>query len=158
MKVTKGNFLSWLTVKNIAATVQFMERQNILIAGAVFVLFAVAGFYIGSSQQSKPGGQEFVEGMNVTASSETDVATASFDGQSIDIMHEDSEKARFYLDLDQDGSFDVELEDLDRTGEVEETARVVSIGGKDYRLRFRYRDSPDVKGDSWIRLYLVRGV
>lgn len=145
-------------VKNIAAGFGNMDRQTVFIAGAVFFVFALAGFYISSSQRDSPENQGFMKGMNVTASSSQDVATASFDGQSIDIMHEDSKKARFYLDLDQDGSFDIELKDLDHTGEVEETARVVSIGGKDYRLRFRYVDSPDVKGDSWIRLYLVREV
>lgn len=129
-----------------------LDRQTLITAGAVFVIFVFAGFYL--AFQSEPQKQKFVESMNVTADSDNEIVTASFDNQSLDLMHEDQTRARFYLDLNQDGASDIEL-DVVRNGTVQETTQVVTFGEKSYRLHLRYKDALDRNDDSWIRIYRV---
>lgn len=130
------------------------DRQTLIITAAVFVLFAFGGFYLASSTG---GGSDktFVSSMNVTVDSEIDIATARFDGKALNLMHEDSKKARFYLDLDRDGSFDLELEGLKHDGQGRKYNRTVTLGNTNYRLHFQYRDDARKEGDSWLTLYRV---
>jgi hypothetical protein len=130
------------------------DRQTLAISAAVFALFAFGGFYLAFSAND-PASSLYTSSMDVTVDSETDIATAEFDGQSIDLMHEDSQSARFYLDLDRDGSFDIELEGLTRDGETHRYNRTVTLDRTNYRLHFRYQDDAGEADDSWLELYRV---
>lgn len=129
-------------------------RQTLAISAAVFVLFAFGGFYL-ASNASNPEETLYTSSMDVRVDSETDIATASFDNQKIDLMHEDSQSAKFYLDLDRDGSFDLELEGLEHDGETHNYNRTVTLNQTNYRLHFRYQDETEQVGDSWLKLYRV---
>ncbi len=136
-----------------------MDRQTLLVGVSVFILLAFAGFYLGTGQDSPAGpGQDakFATLMNTTVDNDADIGTARFDNRSLDLMHENREEARFYIDTDRDGSFDKELEDLEHNGKVQNLTETVNLGDTTYMLYFRYRDSGSERGDAWLWLYRVR--
>lgn len=130
-----------------------MERQTVLVGAVVFLAFSLGGFYLAFTAQDSE--QKFASGMDVRVDQDTSVATAEFDGHSVDLMHEDSKKARFYLDLDRDGSFDLEIEGLAHDGETHRVNRTVTMNSTNYRLYFRYSDDGEEENDSWMELYRV---
>jgi len=94
--------------------------------------------------------------MNVTVDGDQNVREVSFDNRSLDLMYEDSTEAGMYIDLNQDGSFDLELEDLERNGEVRETTQVVTFDTESYTLYFRYMDDSSRSGEGFLKLYQVK--
>ena len=123
-----------------------MKRQTLLMGVAVMILVGLIGFYMAFLMEENLGNSsnqttKFVESTNFSTSSDDSIVTAEFDNKSLNLMHEDSQEARFYVDLDQDGSFDIELKDLTRDGNVHRTTEIVTLGGTNYRLYFRYKDS-----------------
>jgi len=127
-----------------------MERQDIVLTSVLVVLTGLLGFYV-ALQTSGDTDDRFT---NYTADSENGVATASFYDRTIDLMYEDSQAARMYLDLDRDGSFDREL-DLARDGEYHTLTELVELEGEGYVLHIRYRDSANQTGDGEMTLYRV---
>lgn len=118
------------------------------------VLLALVGFYVGFLYEPANGNdaeQKYKE-LNVTVGKGEDIQTAEFYNQSIDIFHEDGERATFYLDLDQDGSADETLQ-ITHDGEEHVITDIVTLGQKDYRLYFRYRDNATVRDDAYLTLY-----
>ncbi|MFB6190451.1 MAG: hypothetical protein ABEJ91_02665, partial [Candidatus Nanohaloarchaea archaeon] len=103
-----------------------VDSQTLAVSVAVFLLFALGGFYLASSPGDQPG-KLFVSAMNVTVNADRDIATAEFDGRKINLMHEDSARAVYYLDFNRDGSFDLELEGLIHDGKVREYNRTVTL-------------------------------
>lgn len=128
-----------------------------MILGTVLtVLLALTGFYAFFVQADTGVESPEEEGFkNVTADAENQVATASFYNRSIDIMYEDTEEAKMYLDYDRDGSFDYQL-DVQSDGEYHNTSRTVRLDGEEFALYFKYIDYSDRTGDGEITLYKVR--
>lgn len=125
-----------------------------MILGTVLaVIIGLTGFYAVFLQDSGPVEPE--TGFEpVTADHENSVATASFYNESIDLMYEDRQEARMYLDYDRDGSFDYEL-DVQSDGERHNVTRTVNLDGDTYELSFRYVDYSNRTGDGEITLYQV---
>ncbi len=133
-----------------------MERQTLLIGAAVFVIATAAGFLGTQHVQGTDQPEKFRSLVNATVDADQNIRTVEFDGQSLDLMYEDSSEAGMYIDLDQDGSFDIELENLTRNGEVRETTQIVTFGNKSYNLYIRYKDDRDEEGEGFMRVYQVR--
>lgn len=131
-----------------------MERQTLVTGGAVFFVLALIGFYIAFAGQEAPD-TKFSQQYNLTADNDNDIVTVSFDNRTLDLMHESTPAAKFYIDKDRDGSFDIRMDGLTRDGEVNNETRIVTFNNTDYRFYFRYSDSPDVRGDAWLRLFFV---
>jgi hypothetical protein len=133
-----------------------MERQTVLMGVSVMVLLALIGFYVGFLYEQPSNNQqnETVMQMNVTVDDEESIKTASFYNHSIDLFHESGMNASFYLDIDQDGSGERQL-DIQRTGEEEMLTELVTFDGVDYRLYFRYKDDSTIEEDSYLTLYRV---
>lgn len=137
-----------------------MERQTILMGTAAMILMGLIGFYTGFLMEEGLGpatnqSQEYSESVNYTVGEGNDITTVEFDDRSMDLFHEDGEEASFYMDLDQDGSADIQLEDLERDGQIHSMTKVVDVEGKAYRLYFRYKDSSEERGDAQLWLYHV---
>ncbi len=136
-----------------------MDRQTLLVGVSVFILLAFAGFYLGTGQDSPSGpgsDTKFSTLMNTTVDDDDEIATARFDNRTLDLMYEDTEEARFYIDIDRDGSFDKEFDGLKHNGEVYNVTETVNLGESTYMLYFRYKDSGNETGDGWLWLYRVR--
>lgn len=134
-----------------------MDRQVILAAAAVFIISVSAGGYLAFQSQEK-GVTKPVEpttplSLNYTANDDEDVVTASFYGKKVNLMHEDSEEASFYLDIDRDGGSDIEFDSLTHDGRIHNFTEIVTKGKTDYRLYFRYRDNSTVTSDAWLTLF-----
>lgn len=137
-----------------------MERQTILLGFAAMILMSLIGFYAGFLMEERLGSPtnqtaKFSADVNYTVHDSKDIATAEFDDRSIDIIHGSGSNMTFYLDLDQDGSVDVEIDDLQRDGQTHEDTKEVDIENKTYRLHYRYRDSAEEEGDAQLWLYHV---
>jgi hypothetical protein len=138
-----------------------MERQTLLMGVALFVLMVLTGFYAGFLMDSDSRDNEqnlFSTEMNVTASDDNDIATVSFDNKSVDIFYEDTPEAKFYIDLNQDGSSDIQIDDLTHDGDTYSTTEIITLNSQNYRLYMTYRDSPETRNDGWITVYQVREV
>lgn len=133
-----------------------MDRQSLILGTVLTVLLALTGFYAffvqtdGSIETPEREGFE-----NVTADADNQVVTASFYNRSIDIMYEDTEEAKMYLDYNRDGSFDYQF-DVQSDGEYHNTSRTVKLGGEEFALYFKYIDYSDRTGDGEITLYKVK--
>lgn len=132
-----------------------MDRRTLLAGAALFAVLAYVGFFAAFQAGNNDRGGKFSSDYNLTASQGSEIVTVRFDGHSLDLMHEDRPTARFWIDVDRDGSADRELTGLVRDGSVHNTTELMRFNGTDYRFYFRYRDSKDARGDSWIRLFFV---
>jgi hypothetical protein len=126
-----------------------MERQDFLLAAGLFVFAALAGYYAGSGGPEDAGDGSVAVEAEVNSSS--DVVEAEFHGESVQLMHEDGTRSTFYLDTDLDGSADITL-DTESDGEIGTGTKIVIKNGTGYLLKYRYRDSPDQRGDGWLRI------
>lgn len=131
-----------------------MEAKTAVKLAGVFLVSAYIGFYLGFTVDSSE--QKYVSGVNATVGKSQDLATAEFNGEKIDLMYENTRKAKFYIDLDRDGSFEIKLDGLTRNAKVQQTTETVNIGDTNYRLYFRYSDDPGKKGDAWLEMYRVQ--
>ncbi len=133
-----------------------MESRDLVLAASIFVLATGAGALFGQSFQSEPVEQRYSKLLDVRVNSSNQIATANFDNRSIDLLYESSAKAGMYIDVDQDGSFDTELEGLTRDGEEHTKVELLGIESDGYMLYFRYSDDFNVSGDGFLELYQVR--
>lgn len=143
-----------VTVKILLTSYRTMERQTLLIGVSIFVLATAAGFL--GTQQGSDQPEKFRSLVNVTVDSDQNTREINFDNRSLNLMYEDHGEARMYIDLDQDGSFDLELENLTHNGEVRETTQIVTLKAKSYRLYFRYKDDANEPDDAFLKLYQIR--
>lgn len=132
-----------------------METRDVLLAGTVFLAAAAAGLVVGFQflgQDSRETAEPRTFAVGALADGENDVATARFDNQSINLLFEDEPEARMFLDLDGDGGFEIELDDLNRSGTEQQNTETVNLGNRSYRLLFEYRDDPEETGEAYLNL------
>lgn len=137
-----------------------MERQTVLMGIAIMVLLGLVGFYAGFMVDEGLGpsvnySDKMVKDMNVTLNDENDIATVEFDNRSLNLMHENTRSAKYYIDLDRDGSSDKRLKNIMHDGKIHHATELVTLKDKTYRLYFRYKDSSDERGDAQLWLYRV---
>nr|EGQ39764.1 MAG: hypothetical protein J07AB56_04920 [Candidatus Nanosalinarum sp. J07AB56] len=132
-----------------------MQTRDAILLAAVFLGSVTAGL-VATQSLGQPGGQSGTEETVFTVGGlvdgENDIATASFDNRSVDLLFEDDAEARMYLDLDQDGGADIELDGLNRSGAVQQTTETVTLGDRSYRLTFEYRDNSTTTGEAYMNL------
>ncbi|MBC5793273.1 MAG: hypothetical protein H8Z69_04545 [Nanohaloarchaea archaeon] len=133
-----------------------MEYRDLVLLASIFVLATGAGALIGQSFQSEPVEQRYSKLLDVRVNSSTQVATASFDNRSINLMYESSDKAGMYIDVNRDGSFDKRLNGLVRDGEEHTKVELLGLDSDGYMLYFRYSDNSSVSEDGSLELYQVR--
>lgn len=135
-----------------------MEQRDYLTGLAVLIMSASAAFGMGSLYFGDQQPRHYSKTLNATVNADQPTRTVEFDNHSIQLMFEDRETARMYIDKDNDGSFDIELEDLERNGEIHSVTELVTLGNTSYRLHFRYKDNDSVRDDAWLTLYQVQEV
>jgi hypothetical protein len=133
-----------------------MQTRDAVLLAAVFLASVTAGL-IATQSLGQPGGQtdrqETVFTVGALVDGENDITTASFDNRSMDLLFEDEEEeARMYLDLDRNGSADIELDGLNRSGRVQQTTETVTLGNQSYRLVLEYRDNSTSAGEAYLNL------
>ncbi|MFB6245549.1 MAG: hypothetical protein ABEJ03_04350 [Candidatus Nanohaloarchaea archaeon] len=131
-----------------------MERQSLILSATLLVLLVLTGFYAGflmdrSQEKTRP------MKLNFEANSSEDIVEASFNGTSIQLMYEDRNESRMYLDLDMDGSADREI-DVVHDGREHNTTELVEAGNRTYTLFITYRDNGSVAGDGEMVLTKAR--
>ena len=132
-----------------------MERQTFLLGVSVMMLLALIGFYVGFLYENPSDNEDTnFEEVNFTVNDSNNIETASFYNHSIDLFYESGTSAKFYLDIDQDGSADREL-DVNRSGNVETLTEVITLEGADYRLYMNYKDDSSIEDDGYLTLYRV---
>ena len=133
-----------------------MERQTFLLGVSVMMLLALIGFYVGFLYENPSDNEDTnFEELNFTVNDSNNIETASFYNHSIDLFYESGMSAKFYLDIDQDGSADREL-DVNRSGNVETLTEVITLEGADYRLYMNYKDDSSIEDDGYLTLYRVK--
>lgn len=132
-----------------------IDRKTASVGAAVFLLMAVAGFY---TVQTADKTARYDRSFNLTVSPDNDIVTASFDGNSVDILRGSGVNASFYIDYDRDGNGaeeNGEITGLVRDGKIRKTSELATFNGTNYMLYFRYRTVPGEEGD-WLTLYRVK--
>lgn len=137
-----------------------LESREFLILGGVFVVATMAGVFLGlemfgSNAAGEPGFTSFT---NVTVDAENNIREVDFDGRSISLLYEDSQEAKFYIDKDQDGSFDFQLTNTTHDGEVRTTQQAITFNRTTYRFRFRYKDDAEKEDDGYLTLFQIREI
>lgn len=133
-----------------------MESRDLILVASIFVLATCAGALIGQSLGSEPADQRYSKLMDVEVNASNQIATASFDNRSINLMYESSPEAGMYIDVDRDGSFDRRIDGLVRDGEIRTKVELLGIEEDGYMLYFRYMDDPEQSGEGFLSLYQVR--
>lgn len=128
-----------------------MDNRTVLIGVALFMVSAGASFYAADLVASEPEEQKFRSYPDVRASSGNAVNSFSFDNHTMDLMFEGGSQIKAYLDINQDGSADMTIEDLVSDGQTHTVEKTVTFNTTSYRLYFRYSSS-----ENYIELYQVR--
>lgn len=135
-----------------------MERQTVVMGVSLAVLLSLGGFYVGflsdSDPVQRPGETGFPIETNITVDSDNNVEEAKFDNRSLDLMAENTDEARFYLDYNQDGSFDREI-DIQSDNTLRNTSELIELDNSSYRLYLQYRDDPSVNDDAFMTLFRI---
>jgi hypothetical protein len=74
----------------------------------------------------------------------------SFYNESAELMVEQSPEADFYIDLNRDGSADIQL-NLDQDGKIRKDSRILDYRSGSYLLKFTYSDNANQTEDHWLR-------
>lgn len=133
-----------------------IEKREATVLLSLFLVSVGAGFFMaGQTQQNSA--LSFEKFVDYRAGPEKAIKKAEFDNRSLNLMYEDSEAARMYIDLDRDGSFDRKL-NTTNDGEKRLTEEVVTLKNRSYRLYFRYRDDSERSGDGFLTLYRIKQI
>ncbi|NMJ77215.1 hypothetical protein GLU64_02285 [Nanohaloarchaea archaeon] len=73
-----------------------------------------------------------------------------FYNESAELMVEQSPEADFYIDLNRDGSADIQL-NLDHDGKIRKDSRILDYRSGSYLLKFTYSDNANETEDHWLR-------
>ena len=73
-----------------------------------------------------------------------------FYNESAELMVEQSPEADFYIDLNRDGSADIQL-NLDQDGKIRNDSRILDYRSGSYLLKFTYSDNANQPEDHWLR-------
>jgi hypothetical protein len=73
-----------------------------------------------------------------------------FYNESAELMVEQSPEADFYIDLNRDGSADIQL-NLDQDGKIRKDSRILDYRSGSYLLKFTYSDNANQTEDHWLR-------
>ncbi|MFB6204429.1 MAG: hypothetical protein ABEJ75_02180 [Candidatus Nanohaloarchaea archaeon] len=130
-----------------------MERKDLLLLAAVFV----AAFSAGWMSYSITRPSLYQSGLNATVDAQNGVRDVSFDNRSISLMHSNSAKGSFFLDIDRDGSPERKIE-VEHDGEIHQKQVFATVRGNTYILYLRYSDNPEKKDDAWMTVYKVEEV
>ncbi len=138
-----------------------MQTRDAVLLAAVFLASVTAGI-IATQSLGQSGNQtdkqETVFTVGALVDGENDITTASFDNRSIDLLFEDEQEALMYLDLNRDGSADIELDGLNRSGRVQQTTETVTLGNHSYRLVLEYRDNSTSTGEAYLNLKTAKSL
>lgn len=129
-----------------------MDQKFAISVAVVFVLGFAAGFSLNSPQESK-----FSTEMNVTVDPSVGVADVEFDNRSFRILHDNSAKGSFFLDLDSDADTEREIE-ITRDGKIHQKKFLVGLNGKTYTVQVRYMDDPGKRNDAWMTVLRIEEV
>ena len=129
-----------------------MDTKDIVLGASILLLMSMAGFYLASSSDEREPVDNGAFTQNFTATGDEEIVTASFDNRSLNLMLESRTDARFYLDLDTDGSFDREIENSGN-GTVEKNTELVKLRNRTYRLYLETQDDAESEDDAYLRLY-----
>ncbi len=138
-----------------------MQTRDAVLLAAVFLASVTAGL-IATQSLGQPtdqtAGEETVFTVGALVDGENDITTASFDNRSMDLLFEDEQEALMYLDLNRDGSADIELDGLNRSGRVQQTTETVTLGNQSYRLVLEYRDNSTSTGEAYLNLKTAKSL
>ena len=129
-----------------------MEYQDYLFVGAVFFLAAGTGF--AAHNMLKGGDSGYVEELSLRADTENSKVNTTFDGNFIELRHEEAPEARFYFNFNQSTPAQ-EIENFKHDGTLQTTTEIKSFGNKTYFLYIRYRDDPNQSEDAFIELFRI---
>ena len=126
------------------------DRRQILkyltVFTAVFSV-AAAGVFIYQAQDTQTQKIDFSGEIN---SSENEMVLEFFN-ETAEIIMEQSDKSRFYIDLDIDGSADIRLDKLIHDGNARKDSIIFDYRSGAYLLEFRYSEDANRTEDGWLR-------
>ena len=135
-----------------------MDQRTVVLGIATLVVSSSVVFFAGSHLVEDNAPEKYSKIMEVTVNSEQEVQRVEFENNSFELMFENREKARMYIDKDLDGSFDIELKNLTHDGEQHGLTRLITFDKTSYRLYFRYSDDDSIKGDGYLKLYQIQEI
>lgn len=74
-----------------------------------------------------------------------------FFNETVEITMEKSDKSRFYIDMDSDGSADIRLDKLTHDGNARKDSVMLDYRSGVYLFEFRYSEDANRTDDGWLR-------
>lgn len=133
-----------------------MERRDYLVGFAVLVVSASIAFGASSLFFDNKEPQRYSDFLNATVNAEQSKQIVGFDNNTLQLMFENRQKARMYIDTDVDGSFDIELTDIVRDGKEHTLTQIVTYNSTSYRLTFKYREDKNSSENDYLTLYQIQ--
>lgn len=116
------------------------------------VTFALTVGFMSFDFGSQP--EKFREPVNISLDSENNVQEVKIDNETVDFMFEDQDAIRVYVDKDQDGSSDLEL-NLTHDGNLHRDQQILTFDKTSYTVYYEYRDNSSIRGDELFKIYLI---
>ncbi|MFB6144737.1 MAG: hypothetical protein ABEJ98_05490 [Candidatus Nanohaloarchaea archaeon] len=127
-----------------------MERRETVLAAVAFLVALSAGYLTGSTYFGPSLPEGYSASFSFEVNSSHNIRTLHFDNRSVDLLFSDRGRMSAYIDIDQDGGSDRELNITSGEGT---TSEILTLRGKSYRIYFSYFDG---SGSEDGRLQVVR--
>ena len=135
-------------VSNLRELIDGFEPVDAVLFLSVAVVSAVlvfSAFNIGTGQEE----DDKVMFSGEINSSENQMVV-DFYNESAELIVEQSPEARFYIDLNRDGSADIEL-GLNHDGTIRKQSKILDYRSGAYLFEFTYNDDANKTEDHWLR-------
>lgn len=139
-----------------------MKTNTAIAAATLFIISvaiggAITANYIQNQETSQNSNGLYKEEFNAIADSNNNTATVEFDengttGINVDFAREEP---RFFLDLNGDGTFSEEYEQINRDGTIYRFSQEIVQQDKMYQIIYSYKASEE---ETWLRIDEIKEI
>lgn len=129
-----------------------------LIITAGFLIAAGVGYSIGNiAFDGSNTSNVFSEDLNQTVDSESPVVNLEFDGRTMQILHENQQRGKFFIEVTGDNTPDREI-NITRDGGIHRKNILATVEEKTYKLTIEYRDNSTISDDAYMKFTHVEAL
>lgn len=138
---------------------EFKKAKPYLLILAGFIIAGAVGYSAGTIlfEDSEEPSETFSQSLDTRVDAENPVARIEFDGRSMQVLHEDMEEAKFFIEVTGDNRPDRDL-NITRDGSTHRKNILATIDEKTYQFEIEYRDNATNTGDAYIEFLKVEAL
>lgn len=124
-----------------------------------FIVAGAIGYSAGTMlfEESEEQSETFSKSLDTRVDAENPVARIDFEGRSMQVLHEDMDEAKFFIEVTGDNRPDREL-NITRDGSTHRKNILATVDEKTYQFEIEYRDNATTTGDAYMEFLNVEAL